>query len=81
MKERKATPAEQQMFEDLRWAEKAPEVRQHIGKLVVVYRKRVIVVGIDRPQLLRQASAQERCAEEDLVVVPVLRSDLHEIPH
>ena len=81
MRERKATPVEQQMFEDLRWAEKAPEARQHIGKLVVVHRKRVIGVGIDRRQLLSQAATQEKFAEEDLVVVTVPRPDLQEIPH
>lgn len=81
MRQRKASPAEHQMFEDLRWAEQAPEVRQHLGKLVVVHRKRVIAVGTDQPSLVRQAAAQESCPEEDLVVIAVSRPDLQETPH
>jgi hypothetical protein len=81
MRERKTTGTEQRDYNDLRWAETASKVQQHVGKLVVVYHKRVIAVGTDEQALLRQAAAQEGCPEQDLVVVPVPSSDLHEIPH
>jgi hypothetical protein len=81
MKERKTTDTEQRVYNDLRWAETASEVQQHVGKLVVVYNKRVIAVGNDEEAILRQAAAQEGCPEQDLVVVPVPTSDLNEIPH
>jgi hypothetical protein len=81
MKDRKTTGPEQRVYNDLRWAETASEVQQHVGKLVVVYQKRVIAVGTDEQALLRQAAAQEGCPELELVVVPVPSPDLHEIPH
>lgn len=57
--------------DDLDWAETAPEVQKHKGKLVVVYHKRVIMVGTDHAALLKKAAKKEHCDPEDLMVVVV----------
>ena len=62
------------------WARESPEVQQHQGKLVVVHNKRVVAVGTDRQVLVSQATAQENCAPEDLLVMVVPRVSLAEIP-
>lgn len=80
MKDRMVSPAEQRMIEDLLWAESSREVRQYVGKLVVVHRKRVIAVGTDQDELIRQAAAQEKCPEAELVVVPMPQADCDEVP-
>jgi hypothetical protein len=79
--EHKLDEIEKQMTADLEWAERAPEVQQHEGKLVVVRNKRVITVGTDQNSLLAEAALQEQCPEDDLIVVAVPRGDLQEIPH
>ena len=71
---------EQQMSADLERALQAPEVRQHAGKLVAVYQKRVVAVGTERDALVAQAAEKENCPWEDLVVVVVPGPDLTEIP-
>jgi hypothetical protein len=72
---------EQQISDDVDWAQTAPEVQQHEGQLVVVHRKRVLAVGTDRDALVARAAAQERCPKDELAVVVVLRADLWDIPH
>ena len=47
---------EQRMADDLRWALRAPEVRQHPGKFVAIHQKRVVGVGSDRTALVAQAA-------------------------
>jgi hypothetical protein len=81
MRQRQLSPQERQMFEDLLWAGKAPEVQQHIGKLVVIHQKRVLAVGTDQDALLHQAATEENCPEDELVVVAVPSPDIQEIPH
>ena len=71
---------EQQGFEDLKWAQQAPEVQQHAGKLVAVHQKRVLGVGTDRDALVASACANGKCAWQDLVVVVVSATDFTELP-
>ena len=77
----KMNDIEQQMSDDLQWALTAPEVQQHHGKLVAVYRKRVVDVGSDRMELAQQAAKQEQCHWGDIAVVAVPSQDICEIPH
>jgi hypothetical protein len=56
---RPMTPRERRLSEDLHWAAQAAEVQQHVGKVVVVYNKRVVAVGDTRDQAFDQACAQE----------------------
>lgn len=72
---------EQQVSDEVDWAQTAPEVQQHEGHLVVVHRKRVVAVGTDRNALVAQAAALERCPKDELAVVVVPRADLWDIPH
>src|ERR1043166_326044 len=65
---RPMTPLERRMSEDLHWAATAPEVQQHLGKIVVIRNKRVIAVGLDQPALLEQAAAQEHCPTWEFVI-------------
>jgi hypothetical protein len=74
------TPLEKRMGEDLEWAATAPEVQQHLGKLVVIRNKRVIAVGDDRGALLEQPAAQERCPTWELVVEVVPPDGLWQVP-
>jgi hypothetical protein len=67
----KLNEAEQRMSDDLQWALTAPEVQQHHGKLVGVYKKRVVGVGTDRMTLVRNAAQQEQCHWGDIAVVVV----------
>jgi hypothetical protein len=71
---------EVQRAEDLRWALRAPEVRQHAGKLVAVYKKRVIGVGVDRGTLIEQASSEAHCGLHNVVVIVVPSPDLADTP-
>jgi len=68
------------MSDDLHWALRAPEVRQHGGMLVAVHEKRVVGVGTDRHALVTQAAERAHCAWQDLVVVVVPAPDLAELP-
>src|SRR5262249_47668724 len=77
---RPLTPAEQQQSEDLHWAATAPEVQQHLGKFVVVRKKRVIAVGTDRRALVEQAAAQEGCGWWELAVEVVPPAEVWEVP-
>src|SRR5438105_3579710 len=84
MQLRKMTEVEQRMTDDLDWAEHAPEVQEkpeHYGKSVIVYKKRILAVGKDCPALRQQAAEQAGVPWQDLVVVPVPRPGLWEIPH
>jgi hypothetical protein len=74
-------PIERQASEDLHWALRAPEVRQHAGKLVAVHKKHVVGVGTDREALIAAASEQAGCPWQDVVVVVVPPADLTELPH
>ena len=47
---------EQQLADDLCWALRAPEVRQHPGKFVAIHKRRVVGVGSDRTALVAQAA-------------------------
>jgi hypothetical protein len=76
----KLNEIEQQMSDDLDWAEEAPEVQQHHGKLVVVYKKQVLAVGTDQDALLREAADKAQCSLDDLVVVVVPAVDVFEVP-
>lgn len=72
---------EQQLSDDLRWALRAPEVRQHPGKLVAVYKKRVVGVGADRDALVAQAAETAQCRCQDIVVLTVPGTAITETPH
>jgi hypothetical protein len=73
-------PVEQRLIEDLRWRATAPEAQQHAGKVVAVRDKRVVVVGLDRLALRREASARAACAEDEIVLLVVPPTDLSETP-
>ncbi len=75
----KMSPLEQQMAEDLEWAETAAEVQQHEGMLVAVYRKEVLSVGRDQDTLVAEAAAKAGCPWPDIVIVAVPRWDF-EVP-
>ncbi len=64
-------PEEMQQLEDLRWAADAPEVQQHVGKLVAVRRKRILGIGTDSESLVEQAAAQEGCPWWEVAVIEV----------
>ncbi len=72
---------EQQMADDLRWASRSPEVRQHAGKLVAVYKKQILSVGTDRNVLVAQAAEKADCGWQQIVVYVVPGAALSEIPH
>jgi hypothetical protein len=76
----KLNDLEQQMADDLHWALSAPEVQQHHGQLVAVYKRRVVGVGTDRMALVRQAAQQEQCHWGDIAVVAVPSQDIWEVP-
>jgi hypothetical protein len=71
---------EKQRADDLRWALRSIEVRQHAGQLVAVYKKRILGFGIDREALIAQASAKAQCPPQDVVIIVVPDSDLAELP-
>lgn len=78
---RPLTASERQQAEDLLWAATAPEVQQHVGKVVVIHNNRVVAVGTDRCSLLEQAAAQEQCPWWELAVEIVPPEEPWEIPH
>ncbi len=71
---------ERQSAGDLKWALRAPEVRQNAGKLVAVHKRRLVAVGMDRDALLAEASEKAQCPLQDIVVVVVPAADLTELP-
>jgi hypothetical protein len=77
----KLNEKEQRMSEDMQWALAAPEVQQHQGKWVAVYRKRIVGIGSDRRSVVNQAAAQEHCHWGDIAVVAVPSTEIWEIPH
>lgn len=77
----KMNEKEQQRSADFDWAMTAPEVQEHAGKLVAVYRKRVVGVGMDRLALMHEAAAREQCDPWDITVIEALSLDPLEIPH
>jgi hypothetical protein len=77
------TMLELRMADDFEWAQSAPEVQhnpEHFGKLVVVYKHRVVAVGRDREALLAQAAHDVAIPGQHLVVVLVPRPGVWEIP-
>jgi hypothetical protein len=81
MERLKLNEMEQRMSDDLQWALAAPEVQQHPGKLVAVYKKRMVGVGTDRRALVQQAAEQEPCHWGDIAVVVVPSREVWEVPH
>ena len=81
MERLKLNEIEQRMSDDLQWALAAPEVQRHPGKLVAVYKKRVVGVGTDRMALVQQAAQQEQCHWGDIAVVVVPSREVWEVPH
>jgi Family of unknown function (DUF5678) len=71
---------EQQMADDLHWASRAAEVRQHAGKLVAIHKKRVVGVGSDRDALVAQAAEKAKCGWHEIVVFVVPGTGLSETP-
>jgi len=59
------------MSDDLEWALTAPEVQQHTGQFVAVYKRSVVGVGTDRMAVVRKAAQQARCHWGDIAVVVV----------
>ncbi len=76
----KLNETEQQMSDDLQWALTAPEVQQHRGKLVAVYKRRVVGVGMDRMALAQQAAGEQQCHWGDIAVVAVPSQDVWQVP-
>jgi hypothetical protein len=76
----KLNEIEQRMSDDLQWALTAPEVQQHPGKLVAVYKKHVVGVGTDRMALVRQVAQHEQCHWGDIAVVVVPSREVWEVP-
>lgn len=72
----KLNETEQQMSDDLQWALTAGEVQQHHGKLVAVYKRRVVGVGTDRMALAQQVAQEERCHWGDIAIVAVPSQDV-----
>ena len=72
---------EQQVSDDIDWAQTAAEVQKHQGEFVVVHQKRVVATGRDRDAVLAQASVQENCPKDELAVVVVPPSGPWETPH
>ncbi len=75
---------ELQKADDFEWAQSAPEVQdnpEHFGKLVVVYKHRIVAVGRDREALIAKASQDVAIPGQHLVVVLVPRPGFWEIPH
>jgi hypothetical protein len=66
------------MSEDLHWAWTAPEVQQHPRKLVAVYKKRVVGVGLDQQAIVEQAAEKEKCPWWHIVVTVVSPDELFE---
>ena len=83
MQLRKMTELEQQMTDDLLWAEQAPEVQrpEHYGKFVVVHKKRFLGAGTNCQALVQEIAEREQIPWRHLVVVIVPRPGLWEIPH
>ncbi len=54
----KLNEIEQRMSDDVDWALTAADVQQHQGKLVAVYKKRMVGVGLDFMALAQQAAQQ-----------------------
>ncbi|HYV35350.1 MAG TPA: hypothetical protein VE988_06580 [Gemmataceae bacterium] len=77
----KLNEIEQQMSDDMKWAFHSAEVQQHQGKLVAVYKKRIVGVGTDQDSLVKEAAKQERCFWGDIVVVAIPSTEILEIPH
>jgi hypothetical protein len=77
----KLNEIEQRMSDDLEWALTAPEVQQHQGKFVGIYKKRVVGVGTDRMDLVRKAARQEQCHWGDIAVVVVPGQEVWENSH
>ena len=71
---------EKQRAQDLRWAMRSSEVRQHAGKLVAVHRERVVGFGVAREKLIAEAADAAQCLAQDIVVVVVPGKDLAEVP-
>jgi hypothetical protein len=71
---------EQQISDDLQWALTAPEVQQHHGKLVAVYKRRVVGVGTDRMTLAQRAAQEEQCHWGDIAIVTVPSQDVWQVP-
>lgn len=66
-----ATPPEQQMADDLAWARTAPEVQQHVGKIVAICDKRVLAVGTRHGRVRSEAARKAGCPPWQIVVVIV----------
>jgi hypothetical protein len=75
----KLNEVEQQMSEDFRWAHTSPDVQQHKGMYVAVYKKRVVGVGRDALVLAEQAAEKEQCHWADIAIIAV-PEPLDEIP-
>lgn len=67
----KMNELEQQMAEDFRWAHSSPEVKQHWGMYVAVYKKRIVGVGQDALALRHQAAEKENCHWGHIAIVAV----------
>lgn len=76
MEEYVLNETERRVSADLDWADSAPEVQEHQGKLVIIRNRRVIAVGTDQDALLAEATAREQCSEEELAIALVPRAEL-----
>jgi hypothetical protein len=75
---------ELRMADDFEWAQSAPEVQDnpaHFGKLVAVYKHRIVAVGRDRETLVAKPAQELAVPGQHLVVVLVARPGVWEIPH
>jgi hypothetical protein len=79
MQIRRMSAVEQQMYEDLLWAENDPDLeKQYYGECIVVWKKQVVAHARSEEEALQQAAAGNWPFEE-LVVVEF--PDFFETPH
>jgi hypothetical protein len=74
MQDRQMTEADRRVNEDFDWALHSADVQQnadYFGKLVVVYKKRVLAAGCDRQAIVEQASKEVGVPGRQLVVMVV----------
>ena len=78
---RPLTPDEQQVSEDVRWAQQDPEVQAaHRGEFVVPYRRKIVAHGRNAAAVLKEAACKTGANVDDLPLVGII-VPLMDIPH
>lgn len=66
-----ATEIEQQMLADLKWGKAAPEVQQHVDKIVAICGTQILAVGTELGKVLDEAASLNRCPRSRIVTIVV----------